>query len=64
MNNSFDIKLENIKNYIKSWIEWQNAKAWIKVFHPGWLHLATQRKRPEIRETYRKKILDAYRNGY
>jgi hypothetical protein len=53
-----------IKQYIISWIEWQDAKEWAKAFHPSWLQLATQRKRPEIRKTYKNKILDAYRKGY
>jgi hypothetical protein len=44
--------------------EWKRAKKWSKMYHPAWLYLATQRKRPEIRETYRKKVLEAYRNKY
>lgn len=50
-----------IKRYISEWLEWQDARCWAKAIHPGWVQLATQRKRPEIRETYRKKILKAYR---
>lgn len=48
----------------ESWQEWKQAKKWSKMYHPAWLYLATQRKRPEIRETYRKKVLEAYRNKY
>ena len=52
----------SIDSWFDSWVEWQLAKKWSKKYHPAWLVLATQRKRPEIRETYRKKVLDAYRN--
>lgn len=45
-----------------SWCEWQKAKSWSKKYHRAWLHLATQWKRPEVRETYRKKVLEAYYN--
>lgn len=53
-------KLDYIKNYIRSQSEWQNAICWAKMYYPNWVKLATQRKRPEIRETYRKKILREY----
>ena len=52
-----------VKYKFNSWAEWQEAKDWAKSIHPGWHQLATQRKRPEIRATYRRKILNAYR-GY
>ena len=48
--------------YVDSWCEWRQAKKWSKARHPAWVHLATQRGRPEVRETYRKKVLEAYRN--
>lgn len=50
----------NIKRNIKEWFEWQDAVAWAKTSHPSWVQLATQRKRPEVRETYRMKIIRAY----
>lgn len=42
--------------------EWDTAKHWAEVVHPGWVYLATQPKKPELREVYREKILSAYRN--
>lgn len=57
-------KMLAIKQYIKSWIEWRNAIEWAKFCHPSWVQLATQRKRPEIRDTYRKKILNEYHKTY
>ena len=56
--------LNSIEKFIQSWIEWENAKIWAELTHPSWLQYATQIRRPELRETYRKKILDGYRNGY
>ena len=52
----------NIEAMLDAWKEWQLAKKWSKARHPAWVHLATQRSRPEVRETYRKKVLEAYRN--
>lgn len=52
--------LETIKRNIKEWTEWQDAIAWAKISHPSWVHLATQKRRPEIRQTYRNKIVRAY----
>ena len=57
-------KLNEIQRLICAWIEWQDAKEWAKIMHPSWVYFATQRKRAEIRTTYRKKILEAYRRGY
>lgn len=54
--------INTIDSWLDSWYEWQQAKKWSKMYHPAWLILATQRKRHEIRETYRKKVLEAYRN--
>lgn len=53
--------LEIVERTIKSWLEWQKAKTWAKLVHSSWVYLATQQKRPEIRRTYRKKILEAYK---
>ena len=50
----------DIKNHIKSVFEWKDIMAWAKIVHPSWYELATQRTRPEIRETYRKKIFREY----
>ena len=52
--------LLSVKKSMKEWSEWQDAIAWAKINHPSWVELATQRKRPEIRETYRMKIMRAY----
>lgn len=52
--------LMNIKQVIKNKSEWQEAVSWAKMYHPDWVKLANQRRRPEIRETYRKKIVRAY----
>ena len=54
--------METADAWLDSWYEWRQAKKWSKKLHPAWLTFATQRKRPEIRETYRKKVLEAYRN--
>lgn len=56
------IKFDDIESILDAWQEWRRAKKWSKMYHPAWLYLATQRKRPEIRETYRKKVLEAYHN--
>ena len=52
--------LSDIKVKMKRQSEWQDAVEWAKVVHPSWVQLATQRNRPEIQETYRKKILRGY----
>lgn len=49
-----------IKRSVKEWLEWHDAVSWAKKNHPSWVELATQKKRPEIRETYRMKIIRAY----
>ena len=49
-----------IKKDIKEWIEWQDIISWAKMYRPSWVYLATQTKRPEIKETYRKKVIRAY----
>lgn len=57
-----DQTLKDIKESIKLQREWRYAKAWAKVVYPNWIQFATQKKKPEIQETYRKKILNEYRN--
>ncbi len=50
----------NVKRVIKEWSEWQEAVSWARLNCPSWVELATQGKRPDIRETYRTKIVRAY----
>lgn len=52
--------LLTVRKNIKERIEWQDIIRWAKMYHPNWACLATQTKRPEIRETYRNKIIRAY----
>lgn len=52
----------NIKHHVQSWFEWKDVMAWAKIVHPSWHDLAMQKTRPEIRETYRKKIFEEYYN--
>lgn len=49
-----------IKNSIKEWIEWQDAKGWAKWFRPSWVILALNSSE-HIREEYRRKILNDYK---
>ena len=50
-----------LRERIRDWFEWQDAREWAERYCPGWLYLATQEKRPELREIYRARILEAYR---
>lgn len=50
-----------IKYAVRSWIEWQDAKAWAKKMHPAWLYLAIKGSKEETRDKYRRKILNEYR---
>jgi hypothetical protein len=50
-----------IKNLISPPTEWDKAQEWASGVHPGWLYLATQKKRPQLNEEYKQKILDEYR---
>ena len=50
-----------IKYRVKSWLEWQDAKCWVKDIHPAWVHLATKAECKETRMIYRDKILKTYR---
>ena len=54
---------DSIKTNLREMSEWDEAKEWAKTEHPSWVQLATQTRRPEIRETYRKKILRCYFDG-
>lgn len=64
MGSNIRFTWNDINNLIKSWFEWQDAKNWAKKRYPAWVQLATQYKRPEIRETYRTKILDEYSKAH
>ena len=48
---------------VHSWLEWQDAKAWAKQYHPAWLEIATKARHEDTRKMYKRKILLAYR-GY
>ena len=56
-------RCERIWTDFLSWLEWQDAKAWAKQYHPGWLQIAKKSRSEEARAIYRDKILEAYR-GY
>ena len=49
-----------LKRCINEWSDWTDAISWATINHPNWADIAIQRKRPEIRETYRTKIIRAY----
>ena len=49
--------------YIVRWFEWQDAKCWARVYHPGWLHCFKKCKHKTTQEYYKAKILKAYRGG-
>lgn len=52
--------MRNRKEALDSWLFWLEARAWARDAHPSWEYMATQEKRPELREEYRKKIMEAY----
>jgi hypothetical protein len=54
---------DDIGRKLKSWLEWQDAKAWANQYHPAWVEIATKSKSEEAREYYRKMILGAYRGA-
>ena len=56
--------LYSMEHNMTLWMEWQNAKYWAEQYHPAWIHLATQRNRPELREMYRDKIVREYYESY
>ena len=56
--------MKTMDAWFDSWCEWQMAKKWSKKYHPAWLYLATQTKRPEIKRVYRKKVLEAYHKKF
>lgn len=43
-----------------AWLKWQDVKKWAEGLYPGWLYLATQEKRPELRELYKQRLIEAY----
>lgn len=55
------VDLELLQEAFQEWLEWQDAKAWAKEYHPGWLHIAKKALRKITREVYRNEILKAYR---
>ena len=48
---------------LKSWLEWQDAKAWAKQYHPAWVEIATKSKSEDARDYYKNMILGAYRGA-
>ena len=52
-----------IKRKFYAWLEWQDAKAWAKVYHPAWVEIATKAEGEEARTIYKEKILAAYRGA-
>lgn len=52
-----------IRQMIRDWFEWQDAKCWANEYHPAWVELATKARNEDIRKEYKRKILLAYR-GY
>lgn len=50
-----------VKYAIHEWLEWQDAKAWAKEYHPAWLAFATKANSEYVRNEYKRKILMAYR---
>lgn len=52
---------ETMKRKFLEWLEWQDAKAWAKEFHPSWVDFSTKSKHEEVRKLYREMILKYYR---
>jgi hypothetical protein len=50
-----------LRKRITDWLEWLDAKAWAKEFHPSWVDFATKAKHEEVRKLYREMILKYYR---
>ena len=50
-----------LKYKVESWLEWQDAKAWAKYYHPAWVEIVKRTKSEAARAYYKKMILDAYR---
>lgn len=50
-----------VKYAIHEWFEWQDAKAWAKVYRPAWLAFAKRANSECVRNEYKRKILMAYR---
>ena len=56
-------QLWHIAKYkMMQWLEWQDAKAWAKMYHPAWLHIAQNCQTDEVRQYYNAKILCEYRD--
>lgn len=53
-----------VKNAVKSWFEWKDAKSWAKEYHPAWLQIARKARLSDVRQCYRNKILEEYRIFY
>lgn len=54
-----------VKYAVKSRAEWQKAKAWAKVYRPGWLAFATQAPGEAMKSHYKRKIIAEFRGpGY
>ena len=53
--------IDKLRKAFYDWLEWQDAKEWVKVFHPGWVQIAKKAKTKRTRLLYREKILKAYR---
>ena len=51
-----------IKYAFRHWLEWQDAKAWVKQYRPAWVEYATKCRYSSTRKYYRKKILEEYRS--
>ena len=52
-----------VDNIVTPWLEWQDAKAWAKQYHPAWVEIATKSKSEEARQYYKDMILNAYRGA-
>jgi len=52
------------KYVVKAKLEWWKAVAWAEKFHPAWVEIYNRVQTPEVREIYRKMILQGYRQVY
>lgn len=59
----FEQLWKRIKHSVYVWLEWQDAKAWAKQYHPAWVEIATQSKSEDARKYYKDMILNAYRGA-
>ena len=51
------------KRMVTEWLEWQDAKAWAKEYHPAWVEIAIKSHSEEARKYYKEMILSAYRGA-